>query len=224
MTAQLTRNDVAAIMDYTLLTPEATAQDVEKLCAEAIELGVGCVCVSPNMLHATRDAQEAGLKVAAVVGFPSGKHHILIKAAEARLAVQSGASEIDLVVDLGNIAKGDLNAMVSEVVAVREAISAQITLKVILETALWDDDTITQAAALCAKAGADMVKTSTGFHPAGGATASAVTALAKGAGPHVGVKASGGIRTWEQAQEMIAAGAARLGVSKAREILDGAPA
>ncbi|PRQ12202.1 deoxyribose-phosphate aldolase [Corynebacterium sp. 13CS0277] len=218
-----TRAQLAQMMDYTLLDPAATAADVAQLCRDAVELGVGAVCVSPNMLHATAAAREAGLAVASVVGFPSGKHHILVKAAEARLAVQSGASEIDLVVDLGSLAAGDLNALIAEVVAVREAISSQVVLKVILETALWDDELITRAAAACVKAGADFVKTSTGFHPAGGATAAAVRALRAGAGPTAGVKASGGIRTYEQACEMLDAGATRLGVSAARPILEGAP-
>ena len=213
-----TRAQLAQMMDYTLLDPAATAEDVAALCQDAIDLGVGAVCVSPNMLHATKAAAEAGLRIAAVVGFPSGKHHILIKASEARLAVQSGAQEIDLVVDLGSLAAGDLNALVGEIVTVREAISGQVPLKVILETALWDEDLIVRAAQMCIKAGADYVKTSTGFHPAGGATVETVRALRA-----AGVKASGGIRTYEQACAMVDAGATRLGVSAARPILEGAP-
>jgi deoxyribose-phosphate aldolase len=169
------------------------------------------------------------LRTATVVGFPSGKHHPLVKAAEARLAVSAGAVEIDMVIDIANALAGDANALISEIVAVREAVPHPVVLKVILESALLDEQQLRTACRAAKTAGADYVKTSTGFHPAGGASVAAVEIMADevggapGAGG-LGVKASGGIRDWDTAVAMIAAGATRLGVSAPAAILAGAPA
>lgn len=218
------RAQLAAMMDYTLLKPEASAEDVQALIDDAVELGVGAVCVSPNMLFACTSAADKGLRVATVVGFPSGKHDALIKAAEARLAVQFGAVEVDMVIDVARAIACDQNAIIAEVAAVREAVPQPVVLKVILETALLDEEQIAVAVEGCVLAGADYVKTSTGFHPAGGASVEAVRAMKRAIGNRrVGIKASGGIGTYEDAEAMVAAGATRLGVSAARAILDGAP-
>ena len=168
------RAQVAAVMDATLLKPEASHADVDALVADAARLGCGAVCVSPSMLP-LRDV-PASLLVATVVGFPSGKHHPLIKASEARLAVSNGAHEIDMVIDIANALAGDANALISEIVTVREAVPAPVTLKVILESALLDDEQLRTACRAAATAGADFVKTSTGFHPAGVSSAEAVLA------------------------------------------------
>ncbi|MCX5041816.1 deoxyribose-phosphate aldolase [Aldersonia sp. NBC_00410] len=215
--AQPTRADVAAMIDHTLLKPEATPDDVAALVAEARELGVLAVCVSPSMLP----VQAPGLVTAAVAGFPSGKHHSLVKASEARFAVQQGAAEIDMVIDVGAAVAGDFNAILADIVTVREAIGEGTVLKVIIESAALTDEAIVGACRAAEQAGADFVKTSTGFHPAGGADVHAVALMAETVGGRLGVKASGGIRTAGAALELIAAGATRLGLSQSRAVLDG---
>lgn len=207
------------MIDHTLLAPEATAGDVDELIAEARALGVYSVCVSPSMLPIRAD----GLIVAAVAGFPSGKHDSLIKGSEAKLAADRGANEIDMVIDVGAAVVGDYDAVLADVLAVRAAIGPDIVLKVILETAVLTDTAIIECSLAAERAGADFVKTSTGFHPAGGASAHAVTLMAEAVGGRIGVKASGGIRTADAALEMIAAGATRLGLSRSRAILDALP-
>ncbi|MFD8248672.1 deoxyribose-phosphate aldolase [Nocardia sp. NPDC059691] len=215
----LTRAEVAAMIDHTLLAPEATPAQVGVLIEDARALGVLAICVSPSMLP----VRAPGLVVATVAGFPSGKHHSLVKGAEARLAVDQGAAEVDMVIDVGAARAGDYTAVLSDIVTVREAIGDRALLKVIIESAALPDDAIVQVCRVAERAGADFVKTSTGFHPAGGASAHAVRLMAETVGDRLGVKASGGIRTAEAAAEMIAAGATRLGLSKSREVLDGFP-
>lgn len=207
------------MVDHTLLKPEATASDVAALVAEAHELGVYSVCVSPSMLP----LRAGGLKVAVVAGFPSGKHHSLIKGSEARLAVQQGADEVDMVIDVGAAVAGDYNAVLADILTVREGIADGAVLKVILETAALSDDAIVECCLAAERAGANFVKTSTGFHPAGGATVDAVRLMARTVGGRLGVKASGGIRTADAARAMIEAGATRLGLSGTRAVLDGFP-
>lgn len=215
----LTRARVAAMVDHTLLKPEASGADVRALVDEARELGVWSVCVSPSMLPLRAD----GLVVATVAGFPSGKHHSLIKGAEARLAVDQGAAEIDMVIDIGAAVAGDFNAVLADILTVREAIGFEPVLKVILESAALSDEAIVEACRCAERAGANFVKTSTGFHPAGGASVHAVRLMAETVGGRLGVKASGGIRTAEAALAMIEAGATRLGLSGTRAVLDGLP-
>ncbi|GAA5049002.1 deoxyribose-phosphate aldolase [Nocardia callitridis] len=213
----LTRSEVAAMIDHTLLAPEATAADVASLIEDARALGVLAICVSPAMLP----VRASGLVVATVTGFPSGKHHSLVKGAEARLAVEQGAAEVDMVIDVGAAVTGDYNAVLSDIVTVREAIGDRAALKVIIESAALSDEAIVGACRAARTAGADFVKTSTGFHPAGGASVHAVRLMAETVGGRLGVKASGGIRTAEAAAALIDAGATRLGLSKSREVLDG---
>ncbi|UGT58061.1 MULTISPECIES: deoxyribose-phosphate aldolase [Nocardia] len=213
----LTRADVAAMIDHTLLAPEATPADIEALIAEARRLGVYAICVSPSMLP----VRAPGLVVATVAGFPSGKHHSLVKGAEARLAVDQGAAEVDMVIDVGAALAGDFNAVLTEVITVREAVEDRAVLKVIIESAALTDEAIVGACRAAEQGGADFVKTSTGFHPAGGASVHAVKLMAQTVGGRLGVKASGGIRTAEDAAAMIEAGATRLGLSKSAAVLDG---
>ncbi|MED5815067.1 deoxyribose-phosphate aldolase [Mycolicibacterium sp. 050232] len=218
------RAQVAALVDHTLLKPEATSADVEKLVAEAVDLGVFSVCVSPTLVSAAAAAAPPRLAVAAVSGFPSGKHLAEIKAHESQLAVAAGAAEIDMVIDVGLALSGDLDATAAEVAAVRAAIPGA-TLKVIVESAAlleFAGEALLQDVCRAAVgAGADFVKTSTGFHPSGGASVRAVELMAQVAGAGVGVKASGGIRTAEAAVAMLDAGATRLGLSGTRAVLDG---
>ena len=213
------------MIDHTLLRPEATADDIAALCAEASELGVAAVCVSPSRLPLPEEVGLGpGIAVAAVCGFPSGAHRPSLKAAEAAAAVEAGASEIDVVIDLGLAAAGDWAAVEAELTLVRGAVPGPVVLKVIIESALLDTldpDAVESACAAAVAAGADFVKTSTGFHPAGGASLDAVTRMAAAVGPRLGVKASGGIRSAADALAMVAAGATRIGCSATRAILDG---
>jgi deoxyribose-phosphate aldolase len=217
-----TRAALAAMIDHTLLRPEATAADVLQLCTEAEELGVAAVCVSPSRLPVP--SMRAGIAVASVVGFPSGAHAPETKAAEAALAVDNGATEIDMVIDLGLAAVGDWTSVEQEIRVVRDAIDADVVLKVILESGLLDDDRLVAACQASERAGADFVKTSTGFHPSGGATVHAIEVMAATVGGRLGIKASGGIRSTEDALSMIDAGATRIGASRSADIVAGLPA
>ena len=204
------------MVDHTLLKPEATADDVAALAREAEELGAYSICVSPNMLPV-----ETSVKVATVCGFPSGKHHSSIKAAEAAQAVRDGADEVDMVIDIGMLKAGNEQAVEADIRAVREAIPDSV-LKVIIESAALTDDEIVAACQASEAAGADFVKTSTGFHPDGGASVHAVEIMKQVVGDRLGIKASGGIRDYDTAIAMIDAGATRLGLSGTAAVLDGA--
>ena len=215
----LDRTTLALVIDHTLLAPEATSADIVALCAEADELSVGAVCVSPNWVSLAH--RITSIPVASVVGFPSGSHLPGIKALEAAQAVSDGATEIDMVANLGWIASGEWSNVENEVAAVRQAIGASVVLKVILETGLWSSEQIISACKHSVLGGADYVKTSTGFHKSGGASLEAVRTMRKTVGDNIGVKASGGIRTTADALAMIEAGASRIGASASRAILGG---
>jgi len=215
------RAEIAAMVDHTLLKPEATPADVAALVAQARDLGVLAVCVSPSALPL---ADTGELVVATVCGFPSGKHASDVKAVEAARAVAAGAHEVDMVIDVGAARAGLWDAVREDVAAVRAAVPAPGVLKVIIESAALEDDAVVGACRAAEEAGADFVKTSTGFHPSGGATEHAVRLMAETVGGRLGVKASGGIRTAEQAAAMVAAGATRLGLSASAAVLDGTPA
>ncbi|GAA3586419.1 deoxyribose-phosphate aldolase [Klugiella xanthotipulae] len=209
---------LATLIDHTLLKPEATPADVNVLIAEALELGVFSVCVSPSLLPVEIPA-GSGLRVATVCGFPSGTHAASIKAGEAALSVQNGADEVDMVIDLGEVKAGRFDRVEQGIRAVRDAVPAPALVKVIIESAALTDAEIVAACHAAESAGADFVKTSTGFHPAGGATVHAVQLMADTVGGRLGVKASGGIRSLAQALEMVSAGATRLGLSSSASIL-----
>jgi deoxyribose-phosphate aldolase len=213
--------EVAAMIDHTLLAPEATDQDVEALCREAVELGVCAACVSAARVPAAaRALNGSSVRLAAVVGFPSGAHLAAVKADEAARAVADGANELDMVIDLAYAAVGDWAMIGEEIAAVRAAAPAPVLLKVIIESAALSDEGIDATCAASVQAGADFVKTSTGFHPSGGAGEGAVARMARAvAAAGLGVKASGGIRTATQALAMIDAGATRLGMSKSAQVL-----
>jgi deoxyribose-phosphate aldolase len=227
VTGQPSRERVAALVDHTLLKPEATTADVVALVTEAVALGVYAVCVSPSMVPAAFDALAAGdgaPLVAAVAGFPSGKHLPAVKAYEAAQAVSSGASEIDMVIDIGAALANDLDSVRLDIEAVRAAVPAAV-LKVIVESAVLlghsGERALADVCRAAEDAGADFVKTSTGFHPDGGASVRAVAVMADTVGGRLGVKASGGIRTAADAVAMLDAGATRLGLSGTRAVLDG---
>lgn len=211
--------NIASFIDHTLLKPEATAEDVRALVEEAARLQTFSVCVSPSALPV--EVAE-GLKVATVCGFPSGAHHSAIKAAEAADSAKRGADEVDMVINLAQACSNDFAAVEADIRAVREALPKDVLLKVILETAALSDEQITECCLAAERAGAEFVKTSTGFHPAGGASVHAVELMHKAVGGRLGIKASGGIRDFETAQKMIDAGATRLGCSASAAIIEGA--
>jgi deoxyribose-phosphate aldolase len=219
--AVLDASSLARYIDHTLLKPEATTADVAALVAEAIELGTFSVCVSPAMLP-LQIPTESDLKVAVVCGFPSGKHHSAIKAAEAALSIEQGADEIDMVIDIGAAKEGRFDDVEADIAAVRAVIPGAGILKVIIESAALTDEQIVGVCRAAVAAGADFVKTSTGFHPTGGATVHAVRLMAQTVGDKAQVKASGGVRSYDDAVAMIEAGASRLGVSGSAALLSGA--
>lgn len=218
------RDEVAALVDHTLLKPEATEADVLALVSEAADLKVFAVCVSPTMVTVAQSAAGESLAIATVVGFPSGKHLSAIKAEEARLAVAAGAGEIDMVIDIGAAVAGEFDSVRADIAAVRNQVPGAV-LKVIVESAalvsLGNEQTLVDVCRVAEEAGADFVKTSTGFHPSGGASVRAVELMAGAVGDRLGVKASGGIRTAADAVAMLDAGATRLGLSGTRAVLDG---
>ncbi|MFQ6485771.1 deoxyribose-phosphate aldolase [Brachybacterium epidermidis] len=209
-------NDLAALIDHTLLKPESTRADVESLLREAEELGTYSVCVSPSMLPV-----DTTVKVATVCGFPSGQHAPSVKAAEAADSVSKGADEVDMVINVGLARAGEFDAVREEIAEVREAAPKPTVLKVIIESAALSDEQIVAVCEAAEQAGADFVKTSTGFHPAGGASEHAVALMRRTVGDRLGVKASGGIRDRAAAEAMVAAGASRLGLSSSRAVLEG---
>lgn len=215
----MTPQELAKYIDHTLLTPEATSAEIAKLCVEANQFKVKAVCVSPSHLPLEKGQISNEVALACVVGFPSGAHLGAVKANEAEIAVQNGANEIDMVVNLGFVFDSKWLELGDEIKAVRDAIKSSVVLKVIIESGALSDEQIVMACRVAVDSGADFVKTSTGFHKSGGATVHAVRLMRSTVGEKVGVKASGGIRTRETAIEMINAGATRLGTSATLTIL-----
>ncbi|MFD2026063.1 deoxyribose-phosphate aldolase [Promicromonospora aerolata] len=219
------RATLAAFVDHTLLKPEATASDVATLVEEGAGLGVFSVCVSPSFVSLAVEVAAGRLAVATVCGFPSGKHMGDVKAFEAARAVADEADEIDMVIDVGTARSGRFDAVEADIAAVRAAVPNDRILKVIIESAALTDEQIVGACQAAEAAGANFVKTSTGFHPAGGASTHAVSLMARTVGAlgggKLGVKASGGIRDLDAALAMIEAGATRLGLSGTASVLGG---
>ncbi|MEY3616301.1 MAG: hypothetical protein RLZZ518_1304 [Actinomycetota bacterium] len=219
-----TAAELAKFIDHTLLAPEATRDEVLATCRDAVAWRVAAVCISPSWLPLPTDLMGNDVRVCTVVGFPSGAHSSAMKAAEAAEAVRNGADEIDMVVNLGLVRAGDWRSVEADVRAVRSAIDTAMSgrvLKVICESAALSDNELRNTCRAAVAGGADYVKTSTGFHKAGGAAERAVAIMREVVGDGVGVKASGGIRTTAAALAMIAAGATRIGASATQEILAG---
>lgn len=215
----LSRAELAATIDHTLLRPAATRAEVEQLCAEALTHRFASVCVQPYRVALARTCLRGQLPVCTVIGFPLGANRPEIKAAEARLAVEDGADELDVVINLGALEDGEQDLVVADLAGVVAAAQGRL-VKVILETALLEPEEIDVACRLAVEAGAGFVKTSTGFGP-GGATVAAVTRMRREVGPNIGVKASGGVSDAATARLMLAAGATRLGASASLKILAG---
>lgn len=214
---------LAKLIDHTLLKSEATRADIEKLCAEALDFCFASVCVAGSWVELCGELlTESSVKVATVVGFPLGTSTSRIKAKETAELVVLGAGEIDMVAPIGRIIDHDWDYVREDIRRVVEASDHRV-VKVILETAALDPTQTRLAAAVVMEAGAQFVKTSTGFHPAGGATEEAVALLHATVGGKLGVKAAGGIRDRETALRMVAAGATRIGTSKGVEIVSSAP-
>lgn len=212
---------VASLIDHTLLRADATAPEIRKLCAEAREYRFASVCVNPYWVPlAASELKGSPVKVCTVIGFPLGASTTTIKAAEATEAIKQGATEVDMVLNIGELKSGNYDAVRADIAAVAQtAHTSGAILKVILETALLNDAQKEAASQLAKDAGADFVKTSTGFSTAG-ATAADVALMRRAVGPEMGVKASGGIRTLDDVHAMVAAGATRIGASAGVKIVE----
>lgn len=208
-------------IDHTLLKPDTTASMIDQLCLEAKEHDFASVCVNPYWVKRSAELLTGtDVKVCTVIGFPLGASTPEVKASETRDAIANGATEVDMVLNVGALKSGDLDTVKQDVAAVKQA-AGDILLKVILETGLLTDEEKETASRLCVEAGADYVKTSTGFGP-GGATVEDIALMRKTVGEQVGVKASGGVRDREAALAMIEAGASRIGTSSGVSIVTGA--
>lgn len=214
-------SDLAKYIDHTLLKPESSAEQVDQLCDEAAEYHFHSVCVNSSMVErCARRLGGTGVKVCAVVGFPLGAMDSRTKSFEARNAVANGAEEIDMVLNVGALKAGNLKTVREDMLAVRRACRKGIILKVILETCLLTDEEKVLGCQIAKDIGADFVKTSTGFSK-GGATVADVALMRRVVGPAMGVKAAGGIRSFEDAVQMIRAGATRLGTSSGVMLVTG---
>jgi deoxyribose-phosphate aldolase len=217
----LQASEFARYIDHTLLKPEATEEQVGRLCAEAAQHHFYSVCVNSSWAeYCARRLGGTGVKVCAVVGFPLGAMDTRAKAFEARTAIANGATEIDMVMNVGAMKAGNLPLVREDMLAVRRACRTGIVLKVILETCMLTDDEKVLACQIAKDVEADFVKTSTGFNKAG-ATVADIALMRRTVGPKMGVKAAGGVRSFEDAMAMIRAGATRLGTSAGVNLVSG---
>ncbi|MFF2483175.1 deoxyribose-phosphate aldolase [Paenibacillus sp. NPDC058071] len=212
---------VAAAIDHTALKAETTKEEIAKLCAEAKAHKFATVCVNPGWVSLSAELlKDSGVGVTTVIGFPLGATTTFAKAAETKEAIDNGATEVDMVLNVGLLKSGDLAGVRRDVEGVVAASSGRAVVKVILETGLLTDDEKVTACEICKAAGADYVKTSTGFGK-GGATEEDIALMRRTVGPDMGVKASGGVRDMATAQRMLAAGASRIGASSSVAIVSG---
>ncbi|WP_430483262.1 deoxyribose-phosphate aldolase [Rossellomorea marisflavi] len=212
---------IANMIDHTLLKPEATKEQVEILCQEAKEYTFASVCVNPTWVSYAHELLEGTqVKVCTVIGFPLGASTPEVKAFETKDAIANGATEVDMVINIGALKSGDDALVKRDMEAVVAASKGKALSKVIIETCLLTDEEKVKACKLAVEVGADYVKTSTGFST-GGATVADITLMRETVGPDIGVKASGGVRSLEDAQNMIEAGATRLGASSGVKIMQG---
>ncbi|OED32238.1 deoxyribose-phosphate aldolase [Planococcus maritimus] len=213
--------NIASLIDHTLLKAEATAPQIEQLCKEAAEHHFASVCVNPAWVAlAAKHLEESEVKVCTVIGFPLGASTSETKAFETKDAIEKGAGEIDMVLNIGALKSGQEDVVKADVEAVVNAAKGKAIVKVILEICLLKDEEIKVASRLSKEAGADFVKTSTGFST-GGATIEAVRLMRETVGPDLGVKASGGVRSLEDVEKMVEAGATRIGASSGVQIMQG---
>lgn len=216
------QKQLAKMIDYTLLKPDAKRDDIIKLCKEAIKYNFAAVCINPFYVSlAAKLLEGTPVKVCTVIGFPLGANTPQVKAFEAKNAIKNGAQELDMVINIGALKSGDYELVKQDINGVVKAakVSRDTMVKVILETGFLTDTEKVNACKLAKEAGADFVKTSTGFS-AGGATVHDVKLMRKAIGRSIGVKASGGIRTFKDAMTMIKAGADRIGTSSGVAIIE----
>ena len=222
----MNKTDLAALIDHTTLGPESTREDVEKVCSEAREYGFISVCVEPIYVELAKELlEESKVKIDTVIGFPHGTHKKGAKGFEAQLAIEDGADELDMVVNIPALVRGDYEKVSRDIAAVTEVAEQsprEVLVKVILEMGLLDDRAKRSGCIIAQANGADFVKTSTGFGPSG-ATVEDVALMRDTVSEDMGVKAAGGIGDYETALEMIEAGATRIGASSGVEIIQGAP-
>ncbi|MEI4769499.1 deoxyribose-phosphate aldolase [Psychrobacillus sp. FJAT-51614] len=216
----MTQN-IAALIDHTLLKQNATKDQIEKLCEEAKTYKFASVCVNPTWVQlSAKLLQDSPVKVCTVIGFPLGASTTEVKAFETKNAIENGAEEIDMVINVGALKDADYDFIQKDIAAVVEAAKEKAIVKVILETCLLTNEEIVKASEISKAAGADFVKTSTGFSTSG-ATVEAVKLMRETVGQELGVKASGGVRSLEDLQAMVDAGASRIGASSGVEIMQG---
>ncbi|RKQ32680.1 deoxyribose-phosphate aldolase [Oceanobacillus halophilus] len=210
---------MAKYIDHTLLKPEATKEQIQKLCKEASEYDFYSVCVNPTWVkESAEQLKDSDVEVCTVIGFPLGATTSEMKASETKDAINNGATEVDMVINIGKLKAGDYHAVEKDIAAVVEAAKDKALVKVIIETCLLTDEEKVKACELAVKAGTDYVKTSTGFST-GGATVEDIRLMRETVGPEIGVKASGGVRDRETALAMIDAGASRIGASSSIAIV-----
>ncbi len=211
----------ARMIDHTLLKAEATKEQIEKLCAEAKQFNFASVCVNPTWVKISSELlQGSDVLVCTVIGFPLGANTPAVKAFEAKDAIANGAKEVDMVINIGALKDKDYDLVRADIAAVVEAAKGNALVKVIIETCLLTEEEKVKACKLAVAAGADYVKTSTGFST-GGSTAEDIALMRKTVGPDLGVKASGGVRSLEDMKKMMEAGATRIGASSGVAIMNG---
>lgn len=217
----MNKNELAKMIDHTILKPEATEKEVEKLCKEALEYNFASVCINPSMVEkAAEMLKGSDVKVCTVIGFPLGATTTEVKAFETEVVIKKGATEVDMVINVGKLKEGNLAYVKKDIEAVVNAAKGKALTKVIIETCLLTDEEKVTACKLSKEAGADFVKTSTGFSTAG-ATAKDIKLMRETVGEGLGVKASGGVRSLEDAELMIENGASRIGASASIAICEG---
>ena len=218
----LTPEELAPMIDHTLLKPDATSAQIEQICAEARQYGFASVCVNPTHVHVCAELlKDASAKVCTVIGFPLGASASVVKSYETEIAIHDGADEIDMVINIGALKDGNDNLVLDDITGVVETAHANGKIvKVIIETVLLTDAEKEKACLLAKEANADFVKTSTGF-AGGGATLADIALMRRVVGVQMGVKASGGVRSYADAVALVEAGATRLGASAGLKIVQG---
>jgi deoxyribose-phosphate aldolase len=214
--------NIAQYIDHTILNADATDADVQRICLEAKEYQFKTVCIQPFWVNYAKDLLAGtDVGITTVIGFPLGANTTEIKVAEAELAVAQGVSDVDMVINIGALKSEDYTSVANDIQAVVDAVAGRAIVKVIIETSLLSKNEKIRASEIAKQAGADFVKTSTGFST-GGATLDDVRLMRATVGPEMGVKASGGVRSYEDAVAMIEAGATRIGASSGISIVEGA--
>jgi deoxyribose-phosphate aldolase len=213
--------NAAKYIDHTLLKPEVTDKEISVLCDEAHEHGFFSVCIQPSWVKAAAEKlAESEVKVCTVIGFPHGATTSEVKAFETKDAISNGADEVDMVINIGQLKAGNFDYVKEDIKSVVDAANKEALVKVIIESSLLTEDEVVTASRLAQEAGADFVKTSTGFN-GGGASVEAVALMRLTVGEDMGVKASGGVRSYEDAKKMIEVGATRIGASSGIAIVNG---